>query len=674
MTTAAKIVRLANLSRVPLNLPAPLQKGFVAQLRHGFTSSSEKCGEAAVKVGIGNRRIDASNFMNKTGLKPAGVDVGNSLMADAMMSPSTRILNLNQTTIKVEGSRPICRDMQATTPTDSRVLGAMLSVYTGLYRNPHSCTRAYGWETEKAIDVAREYVAKLMGSHIKEIIFTSGATESNNLSIKYVARFYKSKQHIITSQTEHKCVLDLCRHLQDEGHDITYLPIKNNSLINLEDSEKEIRPDTALVSIMTVNNEIGVIQPMQEIGKLCRKKDLFHSKGAQAVGKIPVDVGKWNVDLMCISGPKVYRPKGMIGVSYIHHRPKVRIDPLISGGGQERGLHSGILAHPSVIGPREARRIAQEEIKYTCASETFSRDLIGSSTVRGGCVGGHCRCGPKQFTRTFSSMGRWQDKPKRGVGARDSRVGVPDTSPTKVQGKRARKWVTSYSRMTIPEAELYLNVSLSLPGIPVRRMLEGKPQLLGPDAIAKAKKKVYEGLVAYMDVGGYPTEANPDFKEANINDIVTFTIYPILCLFKHETTRKLQLSREKEITSTDFHTSGMEEFVVMDWISLHERKYVLIAEAKKVSLGEARKQCFLAMKDMWDSNGGGAAVYGFVTMGDDWRMVSYDGKFIMTEKIGLLFDTMAEDEPRWMEDYSILVDCFNVALSDGGWKKLVEVA
>ncbi|KAG0643602.1 hypothetical protein HOY80DRAFT_1032270 [Tuber brumale] len=225
--------------------------------------------------------------------------------------------------------------------------------------------------------------------------------------------------------------------------------------------------------------------------------------------------------------------------------------------------------------------------------------------------------------------------------------------------------------MTIPEAEWRLNVRLTLPGIPVQEMLEGKSVLLGPDTILKAKRNVYTGLVNYMNILGHPTEANPDFKEANINDIVAFTIYPILDIFKQETPWKLGLSREKETTSKDSRTSGMEEFVVMDYISLYQKKYVLIAEAKKVSLEEARKQCFLAMKDMWDCNGGGT-VYGFVTMGDSWRMISFDGAFKMSENIELLFDSMAKKEDRWMADYSILIDCFNVALSDGA-KDLVEV-
>jgi cysteine desulfurase len=264
-----------------------------------------------------------------------------------------------------EGNRPIYLDMQATTPTDPRVVDAMLPYLTGLYGNPHSRTHAYGWETEKASETAREHIAKLIGADPKEIIFTSGATESNNMSIKGVARFYKkNKKHIITSQTEHKCVLDSCRHLQDEGFEVTYLPVQNNGLVDLEELRKAIRPDTGIVSIMTVNNEIGVIQPMEEIGKICREnKVFFHTDAAQAVGKIPVDVNKWNVDLMSISGHKIYGPKG-IGACYVRRRPRVRIDPLISGGGQERGLRSGTLAPHQVVGFGEACKIAAHELEY----------------------------------------------------------------------------------------------------------------------------------------------------------------------------------------------------------------------------------------------------------------------------------------------------------------------
>jgi len=270
---------------------------------------------------------------------------------------------LKHATVMDQGTRPIYLDMQATTPTDPRVVDAMLPFMTGLYGNPHSRTHAYGWETEKATDAARGHIAKLIGADPKEIIFTSGATESNNMSIKGVARFYKNtKKHIITTQTEHKCVLDSCRHLQDEGFDVTYLPVGSNGLISLEELEKAIRPDTSIVSIMTVNNEIGVIQPMEEIGKICRKnKVFFHTDAAQAVGKIPVDINKWNIDLMSISGHKIYGPKG-IGACYVRRRPRVRLEPLISGGGQERGLRSGTLAPHLVVGFGEACRIALDEL------------------------------------------------------------------------------------------------------------------------------------------------------------------------------------------------------------------------------------------------------------------------------------------------------------------------
>ena len=319
-------------------------------------------------------RADQKAFIAQTGQLPEHVKMpGAGLSADVMMSPAAGILK--QATVMDEGTRPIYLDMQATTPTDPRVLDAMLPFYTGLYGNPHSRTHAYGWETEKATEQAREHVANLIGADPKEIIFTSGATESNNMSIKGVARFFGrsgKKKHIITSQTEHKCVLDSCRHLQEEGFDVTYLPVQPNGLINMADLEAAIRPDTMLVSIMTVNNEIGVIQPMEEIGQLCRsKKVFFHTDAAQAVGKIPMEVNKWNVDLMSISAHKIYGPKG-IGACFVRRRPRVRIDPIISGGGQERGLRSGTLAPPLVVGFGEACRIAKEEM-------TVSRSIPPSS-------------------------------------------------------------------------------------------------------------------------------------------------------------------------------------------------------------------------------------------------------------------------------------------------------
>ena len=304
--------------------------------------------------------------MDQTGGRPSETQLpGLGMSGDVAMSPTAGILG--QATVMDQGNRPIYLDAQATTPTDPRVLDAMLPYLTGMYGNPHSRTHAYGWEVDKAVETAREHVANIIGADAKEIIFTSGATESNNMSIKGVARFFGrsgKKKHIITSQTEHKCVLDSCRHLQDEGFEVTYLPVDNNGLIRMDELEKAMRPDTALVSIMTVNNEIGVIQPMKEIGQLCRsKKVYFHTDGAQAVGKIPIKVNDWNVDLMSISGHKIYGPNG-IGACYVRRRPRVRIDPIISGGGQERGLRSGTLAPHLVVGFGEACRIAKEEMEY----------------------------------------------------------------------------------------------------------------------------------------------------------------------------------------------------------------------------------------------------------------------------------------------------------------------
>lgn len=263
------------------------------------------------------------------------------------------------------GSRPIYLDMQLTTPTDPRVLDKMLQFYTGLYGNPHSSTHSYGWETEKEVEKARGHIASLINADPKEIIFTSGATESNNMCIKGVPRFYaKTKRHIITTQTEHKCVLDSARHLQDEGFEVTYLPVTEDGLINLEDLEKLIRKDTCLVSVMAVNNEIGVIQPLEEIGKICRKhKVFFHTDAAQAYGKIPLDVNKLNIDMMSISSHKIYGPKGM-GACFIRRRPRVRLDPIINGGGQERGLRSGTLAPPLVCGFGELARLMAQESEF----------------------------------------------------------------------------------------------------------------------------------------------------------------------------------------------------------------------------------------------------------------------------------------------------------------------
>lgn len=268
---------------------------------------------------------------------------------------------------------------QATTPVDPRVLDAMLPFLTNQYGNPHSRTHAYGWETEKAVEIARKQVADLIGANAKDIIWTSGATESNNMAIKGIARFYgrNGKKHIITLQTEHKCVLDSCRYLQDEGFDVTYLPVEHDGKVDLAKLEAAIRPDTCLVSVMTVNNEIGTIQPIKEIGQIVKKHKgvFFHTDAAQAVGKIPMNVDEMNIDVMSISGHKLYGPKG-VGAIYVRRRPRVRLEPIINGGGQERGLRSGTVAAPLVVGLGEAARIAQEEMAHDTAHIKYLSDKL----------------------------------------------------------------------------------------------------------------------------------------------------------------------------------------------------------------------------------------------------------------------------------------------------------
>lgn len=261
--------------------------------------------------------------------------------------------------------RPLYLDAQATTPMDPRVLDAMLPYMNCYHGNPHSRTHFYGWEAEAGVEKARRQIADLIKCDPKEIVFTSGATESNNIAIKGVARFYKSKKkHVITTQTEHKCVLDSCRALEAEGFDITYLPVGPNGVISLADLEAAIRTDTVLVSVMSVNNEIGVRQPIKEIGTICKAKNVFlHTDAAQAIGKIPIDVNAMNIDLMSISGHKIYGPKG-IGALFIRRRPRVRIEPLQSGGGQERGIRSGTVPAPLAVGLGAACEVARKEIDY----------------------------------------------------------------------------------------------------------------------------------------------------------------------------------------------------------------------------------------------------------------------------------------------------------------------
>jgi len=258
---------------------------------------------------------------------------------------------------------PIYLDYSATTPVDPRVAQKMIPFLTEQFGNPASRSHAFGWEAEKAVEEAREHVAALLNADPKEIIWTSGATEGNNLAIKGAANFYKGKgKHIVTMKTEHKAVLDTVRELERQGFEATYLDPEQDGLLDLEKFKAALRPDTVLASVMMVNNEIGVIQPIAEIGEICRAKGIiFHCDAVQAAGKIPVDLQKLKVDLLTVTAHKVYGPKG-IGALYVRRKPRVRIEPQIHGGGHERGLRSGTLPTHQIVGMGEAFRIAKLEM------------------------------------------------------------------------------------------------------------------------------------------------------------------------------------------------------------------------------------------------------------------------------------------------------------------------
>lgn len=260
---------------------------------------------------------------------------------------------------------PIYLDYSATCPVDPRVAEKMMQCLTmdGLFGNPASRSHRFGWQAEEAVDLARNQVAELIGADPREIVFTSGATESNNLAIKGIAHFYSGKgKHIVTSKTEHKAVLDTCRQLEREGYEVTYLEPMPNGLFTLEQIEGALRDDTILVSIMHANNEIGVVQDIAAIGELCRsRKILLHVDAVQSVGKIPVDVEALKVDLLSMSAHKVYGPKG-IGALYVRRKPRVRLEAQMHGGGHERGMRSGTLATHQIVGMGEAFRIAKEEM------------------------------------------------------------------------------------------------------------------------------------------------------------------------------------------------------------------------------------------------------------------------------------------------------------------------
>lgn len=277
---------------------------------------------------------------------------------------------------------PIYMDNHATTPMDPRVLEAMMPFFGTVFGNAASRNHSFGWEAEKAVETAREQVAKLIGATAKEIIFTSGATESNNLAIKGIAEMYRERgNHIITEVTEHKAVLDTCKKLEKQGYRVTYMPVQADGLVDLAELEKAIVTEgenkTILVSIMYANNEIGVVQPVAEIGKLCRAKGvIFHTDGVQAVGKIPVNVQTDNIDVMSLTAHKIYGPKG-VGALYVRRRnPRVQISEQINGGGHERGMRSGTLNVPGIVGLGKACEIAGDEMVTETARLTELRDYL----------------------------------------------------------------------------------------------------------------------------------------------------------------------------------------------------------------------------------------------------------------------------------------------------------
>lgn len=258
---------------------------------------------------------------------------------------------------------PIYMDYSATTPVDPRVADKMIPFLREQFGNPASRSHAYGWEAEEAVEEARAQVAKLVGADPREIVWTSGATESINLALKGAAHFYKEKgKHIITVKTEHKATLDTCRELEREGYDVTYLDVMENGLIDINQFIAAIRPDTILVSVMLVNNEIGVIQDIEKLGEICRERGIiFHVDAAQATGKVVINLADLKVDLMSFSAHKTYGPKGM-GALFVRRKPRVRIEAQIHGGGHERGMRSGTLSPHQIVGMGEAFRIAREEM------------------------------------------------------------------------------------------------------------------------------------------------------------------------------------------------------------------------------------------------------------------------------------------------------------------------
>ncbi|MDR2880676.1 MAG: IscS subfamily cysteine desulfurase, partial [Azoarcus sp.] len=286
---------------------------------------------------------------------------------------------------------PIYLDYSATTPVDPIVAQAMIPWLTEHFGNPASRSHAFGWEAEAAVEKARENVAALVGADPREIIWTSGATESNNLAIKGAAHFYREKgRHLITLKTEHKAVLDTVRELEREGFEATYLGVQENGLIDLDAFRAALRPDTSVVSVMLVNNEIGVIQPVREIGAICREKGVvFHVDAAQATGKVDIDLARLPVDLMSFSAHKTYGPKG-VGALYVRRKPRVRLEAQMHGGGHERGLRSGTLPTHQIVGMGEAFRLARENMASELLRVRTLRDrlLAGLSGIEATYING----------------------------------------------------------------------------------------------------------------------------------------------------------------------------------------------------------------------------------------------------------------------------------------------
>jgi cysteine desulfurase len=273
---------------------------------------------------------------------------------------------------------PIYMDNHATTPVDPRVLEAMMPYLTNVFGNSASRNHQFGWAAEEAVENARAQIAKLIGASAKEIIFTSGATESDNLAIKGVAEMYREKgNHIITAATEHKAVLDTCKRLEKYGYKVTYLPVQKDGLVNLDELKAAMTDKTILVTIMYANNEIGVLQPVEEIGKLCRERGVvFHTDATQAVGKVSVDVNKQNIDILSISAHKMYGPKG-VGALYVRRKnPRVQLSAIIDGGGHERGMRSGTLNVPGIVGLGKACELCREEMAAESKRLTALRDRL----------------------------------------------------------------------------------------------------------------------------------------------------------------------------------------------------------------------------------------------------------------------------------------------------------